>query len=116
MLRGLHKKVNNHLDDKTYYMKEEKLQEKIRYAKLMFYLYAFVALAAIIFGGYITSDLANVLLSLDVSSGTFVMMAFGLFSVLNFFLIMFLWLSNESGYYKNMQLLYEIILYLRENK
>lgn len=99
---------------KLYEYTQEELNKKALYHKIFFYLYATAAAGIAILGGYVGLETIDIVMNVSDSLSITLILLFGFFGVLNFFLIMFLLFTNESGYYRTQQLLVETIIYIKE--
>lgn len=91
----------------------EELEKKMVYNKIMFYCYAIGAIVMIMIGSYTIWGIFNTITNLETTGGTALLLMLGIFGIINFFLLFWVWMTNESSYYKTEQRFYEIGLYLR---
>jgi hypothetical protein len=91
----------------------EELEEKMVYNKIMFYCYAIGAIVMIMAGSYTIWGILNTITGLETTGGTALLLMLGIFGVINFFLLFWVWMTNESSYYKMEQRFYELSIYLR---
>ena len=116
-MRRFVEKIWNDFNKKTYWFSVSELENRVKYAKVVFFIYVFVAVLTAVIGAVICSNMVSVIVSFEsVSTGTMFLLLLSSFSMINFFLLMFLWLSNEAGYYRVIQLLYELFLYHEEEE
>lgn len=98
--------------DKTY----DDLEKNIWFSKLLFICYGVAGLVVVVIAANVSSGIFMKVISLDTTASTTMLLLFGLFGVVNFFLLMFIWFTSESSYYKNVQMFNEILLVLKERE
>jgi hypothetical protein len=110
------KKINlkNMMGKHIYEYTKEQLERRTKMHKTMFWAYSLGALATAILGAYTLTPLANNLLSLNTDGSSKLILLFGLFGVINFFLLLWVWMTNESSYYRMEQEFTELMMYLKE--
>jgi hypothetical protein len=110
------KKINlkNMLGKHIYDYTHEALEKRSKMHKFMFWFYSIGAIATAILGGYTLIPLLNNLMALNTDGSSKLILLFGLFSVINFFLLLWVWMTNESSYYKMEQEFTELMMYLKE--
>lgn len=112
----LYKKLVDGFKKRTYDKTYSDLEKNIWFSKLLFLCYGVIALIVVVVASNVLYELFNKITTLDVTPSIMMLLLFGLFSVLNFFLLMFIWLTSESSYYKNVQMFNEILLVLKERE
>lgn len=93
----------------------EKLNQNSFYFKILFMAYAMAALIVMTVGGYTSWNvLGNIMTISTDNKGVQFLLILGVFNILNFFMLFFLWLISESSYYKMMQQFTEMWLYFKK--
>ena len=91
----------------------EQLRKSRRLSNLAFHVYKYASLLVIGVMGYIVSLMFEGISDIQMENGVHLLVLFGIFSMINFFLLFFLWMTNESSYYRNEQQWAELWLYLK---
>lgn len=92
----------------------EELKKKSIFNKTLFYSYLFGALIVAILGSYTLYPIFDDFMAMDTDGGTKLLLILGLFGIINFFLLLWVWMTNESSYYKMEQEFNELAIYLKE--
>jgi hypothetical protein len=92
------------------------LKAKVRMNTVLFYAYLIASVVMICVGGHTVNTILGPLLSMGVDASTKLLLLFGVFGVINFFLIFWVWLTSESSYYRMEQRMMELMVYLRSKE
>lgn len=98
---------------KTYELTVGELDRKALSYKILFYIYGIIAVASVIIGAFVLNDLLDFVIGISDSPSMTALLLFSFISLVNFFLLFFIWFTNESGYYRNQQMLVEIMMLLK---
>jgi len=75
--------------------------------------YTIAALSILGIMSYVVSLIFNGVGALQLDNGVHLLVLFGIFGLINFFFLMFLWFISESSYYREEQQWAELWLYLK---
>jgi hypothetical protein len=93
---------------------QEELEKRRVLHRVMFWCYCLGALGIAIIGSYTLYPIFNDFMALNTDSGSKLLLLLGLFGIINFFLLLWVWMTNESSYYKMEQEFTELMMYLKE--
>lgn len=94
----------------------EELDKEANRSWFIYWGYVIASLVIAVVGGLTVNDIIGEMLSITTDNGMKLLLIFGSMSILNFFLLLFIWLTNESSYYKMLQLFHENMRYQREKE
>jgi hypothetical protein len=89
------------------------LQVDHRSFKNIFYVYVVVSIAVMIMGGYFSQQVIMDLFNITDSVVLTLILIFCGLNLTNLFLLVFVWTTNESSYYKMLQLHNEQMIFLK---
>lgn len=91
----------------------EELQKRGRGFYYLFVVYAIISGLIAGVGGYYGYDIIQIVLSMELTGGTLLLVLFSFFGFLNFFLLLFVWTTNESSYYRMLEQFTVLFRYLK---
>lgn len=94
----------------------EEIKRKTSFNRVMIWGYVIASLVVMLVGANTLLPIADALMSMDTNGSTKLILLFGLFGMINFFLLLWVWLTNESSYYKMEQRFMELMYYLRDRE
>jgi hypothetical protein len=94
----------------------EELEKKAFYHKALFYGYALAGIAVMVIGSYTIYNIFDSLMAINTEGSSKLLLLLGMFGIINFFLLFWVWLTSESSYYKMEQEFTELMVYLRSKE
>ncbi len=91
----------------------EKLERQAKMHRIRFYVYTIAAIGIIVSMGIVVQMMMDAISKIQMENGVHLLVLFGVLSLINFFLIIFLWFITESSYYKMMQQFTELWMLLK---
>jgi hypothetical protein len=94
----------------------EELEKKAVYHKALFYGYAVAGIIVMLVGSYTIYGIFDSLMAINTEGSSKLLLLLGMFGIINFFLLFWVWLTSESSYYKMEQEFTELMVYLRSKE